>query len=237
MWLLRKVGLWPMEKISVFTAILYILNIIFHTVALGIVIHNIIHAIQIRNINLLNWMTCVILPLVLYYSKPLTLFINKSFLKSILNDLEGDMFNRHSEKLNRHIRLIYKISNLIIRYFVFVFTTFISIFGVLPIVTNIRPIIPASFPTGRYAIVYNIAHLFGVSFMSGVSTALDVLFMSCMALCGAQLDILEERLTNVLEDGTKLFQHKATRQECANVNELVEHILKECIILHEAINR
>lgn len=236
-WLLEKSGLWPMECVTTYTIFKYFLNFFFDAIVLAIVLHNIVNAIDTQNINLLNWMTCVLLPLLNYYAKAVTLFVNRHQLRSILNDLACDTFNKHSEKLNRHVQSIYKISNLMIRYFAFVLTTFISIFGVLPILTNIRPIIPASFDAGKFTILYNIAHLFAVVFMGSISTAFDVLYMSFMALCSAQLDILKERLNNILEDAKEFFEDVVYKKQFYNIQNLTQHMLRDCVILHETINR
>lgn len=236
-WLLVKGGLWPMENTTPFIAIKYVLNFLFDVIILAIVLHNIYNAVTTHNINLLNWMTCVLLPLVNYFTKAVTLFTNKSYLNSILDDLKGDTFNQHSDKLNRHIQKIYRISNMIIRYFAIVLTTFISIFAVLPIITNIRPIIPASFDTGRYDIIYNIGHLIASVFMASISTAFDVFNMSLMALCAAQINILGERLTNILEDAQEMFAKFGKIRGFTSVGAATEFILRESVILHEAINQ
>lgn len=237
MWLLKVSGLWPLVIVTKLIGLQYLCNFIFDVLILYIVLHNIVNAVLAKNINLLNWMTCVLMPLINYYAKAITLFVNKRCLISILDDITGDMFNHHSQKLNKHIQFIFRISNIMIRYFAVVLTSFISIFGVLPIVTNIRPIIPAPFDLGKYAVLYNIGHLFAVIFMGAISTAFDVFFMSLMALCGAQLDILEERLMNIWVDANEAFENPLLKQQSATVHDVVQRTLKECIILHETINR
>lgn len=237
MWILKTAGLWPLGTITKFVALKYLGNVIYDIVFLYIVLHNIVNAVVSKNINLLNWMTCVFMPLINYYAKNITLFANKRYLISILDDINGDAFNRHSDKLNRHIQSILRISNIIIRYFAFVLTSFISAFGLLPFVTNTRPLIPAPFDVGKYENLYNIAHLFACIFIGTASTGLDVFFMSLMTLCAAQLDILEEMLRDIWDDANETFRNPLLKKRFDTIHDVVQQTLTECVILHETINR
>ncbi|KAK9730329.1 hypothetical protein QE152_g15295 [Popillia japonica] len=88
--------------------------------------------------------------------------------------------------------------------------------------------VPASFDTGRLDIVYKTAHLFTAVYLGFNSTALDIMYIVLMALCAAQLNILKERLSSIL---------KNNRVDAKDMDEVIDGMLRNCVILHEAINR
>ncbi|KAK9718562.1 hypothetical protein QE152_g23152 [Popillia japonica] len=92
--------------------------------------------------------------------------------------------------------------------------------------------IPAPFNTGNYDVIYKIAHLLATSYVGLTSASIDVFYMALIAVCRAQLNILQERLMNVTEDAQAICMNNPESYEA-----IIENILKECIILHEAINR
>lgn len=232
-WVLKITGLWPLRKLNAIVLSKLVFNIVFDVVTLIIVLQNIVVARNTKNLRLLNWMICILLPLTNFFAKTVPLWFNRESLQSILNDLNSYDFNSHSDKLNKHIQKIDKISKLIWRYFGLAMTAFVSAFSILPFIIKIQPMIPAPFKTGNYDVVYKSAHLFATSYLSINSASVDVFYMSLISLCGAQINILEHKLINVLDDA------KTSSVNCDGnlIGTTVEDILKECIVLHETINK
>lgn len=225
-WILTKSGLWPVKTLSIVTTLKITFNIIIDAAVYILIVHNIINAVNSNNTKLLNWMTCIVIPITGYIAKSATLLLNKSCFFSIVDDLKSATFNLHSEQSNKHIKFINKISIMMMRYFATAQIVFALIFNILPFVMNIQMMLPPSFNTGRFDVAYKIVHLFAAIYLGFNSTALDILCMVLMALCAAQLNILEERLTNILLD--KLQNNNAHLK--------LDNVLRDCVILHQMIN-
>lgn len=229
-WILLKSGLWPMLKNTFTDTAKLIVNFLFDLSIFVIVIYNIVRAFRATDMKLLNKSTCILIPMINYSAKSWTLFSNKKCFYSILADTESEIFNKHSAKLNEHVQLIYRISKILFRYFALALCAYISVGSFLPIITNIGLIIPSPFEGGRFDILYRIYHFFATLYMSFNTVGYDVLYLTFMSLCVAQLDILKERLENVSQEthlyGTSIDVKMRTR-----------YILKECAALHEMINQ
>ncbi|KAK9718502.1 7tm Odorant receptor [Popillia japonica] len=121
------------------------------------------------------------------------------------------------------------------RYFSIAMMAFLAMFSVLPAIVDIGiMMIPASFNIGKYDKPYRIWHMFYTCFIAYNSAAYDTLYMTLIYFGAAQINILEERLKNLYEDTIKIssgFQYSKT-QECVS-----RKILRECIVLHNLINR
>lgn len=234
-WVLKKTGMWSLERCTILKMIKLTIYSIFSIFAYGIVIYNIKIAIKTNNTDSLNWMISVLLPLTNYYSKGIALFTRKSYLRSILDDLQSDAFNMQNKELNRHIESVHKISKMLYRYFSIAMMAFLAMFSVLPAIVDIGiMMIPASFNIGKYDKPYRIWHMFYTCFIAYNSAAYDTLYMTLIYFGAAQINILEERLKNLYEDTIKIssgFQYSKT-QECVS-----RKILRECIVLHNLINR
>lgn len=233
--MLRKTGMWSLERFSILQRIKLTVYSSLSVIAYGIVLYNFKIAIKTNDTGSLNWMISVILPLTNYYSKPIALYTRKACLGSILQDLQSDAFNIRNEKLNEHIQHVYKISNLLYSFFLFACITFLAMFSVMPVIAdNAIMIIPILFDIGKYNKYYRICHMF-YSFFSGcISTACDSLYMTLIYIAAVQINILEERLSNVYEDAMKTFK----RFRGSKSMEVISgSILRECIILHNAINK
>ncbi|KAK9730331.1 hypothetical protein QE152_g15297 [Popillia japonica] len=116
-------------------------------------------------------------------------------------------------------------------YFTMALTAYMIIGSFLPMFVNISLIIPAPFNFGDYDIIYQFAHFFATGYMAFNTLGLDMLYLTLLSLCVAQLNILGGRLTTVLEDAM---------QNCNNKEAIVletSNILREIVILHDRINQ
>lgn len=230
---LRISGLWPAKELNLVVILKFLFNILIDLATVSVVFHNIEIAVRTKNIRLLNWMTCILLPLTNFYIKTIPLWIHRNYFLSTIYELNSPAFNSHSDEHNKYIQTIEKLSKLILRYFAMAMTIFVSIFSILPFFTNMPVMIPASFNTGEYDVIYKLAHLFATAYFSINSASIDALYLSLIALCTAQLQILERKLINVLEDAEAISENFHGK----NLNTAAEDILKECIVLHDTINR
>ncbi|KAK9708266.1 hypothetical protein QE152_g27316 [Popillia japonica] len=144
-------------------------------------------------------------------------------LINVLEDAEAISENFHGKNLNTAAEDILK--ECIVLHD--------TINSILPFFTNMPVMIPASFNTGEYDVIYKLAHLFATAYFSINSASIDALYLSLIALCTAQLQILERKLINVLEDAEAISENFHGK----NLNTAAEDILKECIVLHDTINR
>lgn len=229
-WILLTSGLWPVLNVTFAGIVKLLFNFMFDLSIFAIVISNIIRAIRAQDMKLLNKSTCILVPMTNYTAKTLTLFWNRESFYSILAITESELFNKHSEKLNKHIQFIYRISKILVRYFVFAMAAYISVGSFLPIITNIGLIIPSPFQGRKLDVSYRIYHFFATMYLAFNTVGFDILYLTCMSLCGAQLDILKERLENV-------SQVTYSYEMNTNAKWRAQYILKECAILHEMINQ
>lgn len=227
--ILSTSGVWPTAKTTIPTIFSIVFNLCFETMVLTIVTFNILDAIKYKQINLLNKMICIAIAVINYIAKTGTLTINKKCFLSIIEDLESDVFNGHSRKLNNHIHNIYNNCNLVFRYFAVVLVMYSLIGSILPMIVDIPLTIPVSFYRGKYQFQYKIFHFFFTALLSYNTIGLDILCLTLISVSIAQMDILQERLINVLED---------CKETCGNkyfLNLEVERNLRECVILHKKI--
>lgn len=231
-WLLKTFGLWPVHKLTKIIVLKLILYFLIDMFVTSMAIHNIINAIRSKNIPLFNWMTCILPVFLNWNMKIITLFKNRNVLFSILDDLRSTTFNVHSQELNKHIQRIDRISKLLAKYFEAAVVVFILIFCLMPFVTDIKLALPPSFNLGKYDVLYKMGHLFVTIYLGTSSVAYDILYMSFMTLCVAQLNILQDRLTNIYEDAKDRHRNDVLKP----VESLLGEILQECVILHETIN-
>lgn len=165
-----------------------------------------------------------------YSAKSWTLLSNKQCFFSILMDLESGIFNKHSEKLNEHIKFIYRVSRIIYRYFVLALFAYLLVGSFLPIIINIGLIIPSPFEDGPFDIYYRMYHFFATAYMAFNTVGFDVLYLTLISLCVAQLDILKERLSNVFQEVKLSYDEDGVGKKTP------QQILKECVMLHQLIN-
>lgn len=234
-WFLEKSGAWPSKTLTLSGILKLLINLTVNITVFILIIMNAINALESNNMMLLNWMICILIPLVTFCGKLITLVKNKKCFFSIINCMESDIFNSHDEKLNQYVRKIHNILKLLSKYFIVAVTILVSMFCILPFVKNSMEILPAPFDTGNYDILYKIAHLLVFLYYSFVSISLDTLNLTLLALGGAELDILKEKLLNVIEDA-KAYCCSDIKQRTSTEN-VIENILRDCVILHELINK
>lgn len=227
--ILSMSGVWPTAKITKYTVLTMVFNLTFDIVVLTIIVLNIVNALKFKKMNVLNKMICIIISMINYIAKSTTLTINKECFMSIIQDLETTTFNRHSEELNNHIENIYNNSNLVFKYFVFMLAVYSLIGSILPMVVDLGITIPAPFYTGRYEFLYKVLHFFATGLLSCNTIGLDTLCLTLISLGIAQMNILQERLKNVLEDREKAYGKEYLLKLKVN------RTLRECVILHEKI--
>lgn len=243
--LLRKEGLLPNNKFKLKQILQIIVHALFFTLIMSINITNIVKAIKTNNGMELNRVTCITIPIAQLLLKGLALLMNKKYFFLILDDLKSDTFNSHSVKLNVYIEFVYKLSDLLRKYYILAISLFVLVAAILPFISNMRLMMPAPFYMGKYIFFYKIIHLLMTIYLATNSISLDVMYMSLMALCIAQLNILEEKLINIFEESRKAFQSRDIKDTVmeeetgSNIKFAIaeQNILKECIIHHEKINK
>lgn len=233
-YVLSKTGVLFTKKLCTLDITKIVLNILLDLVINIIIVLNIKNSLEINNVKLTNWMVCLLLPMENYVAKRLTLLVNKKCLISLLDILNSEVFNNHSEKQNRHIQMLNKISRLIFRYFAFTMTVSLTVFCLLPFIVDIKMMIPPPFETKQFEVVYKLLHFLSAFYLAVNTTGLDMFYMTLLGLGNAQLKILEERLLNLLED-SKQIQRLTEVVACDHIDSITERILKDCIILHKMI--
>lgn len=231
-YILSKHGLLFTGKITPLDILKIVLNFLFSILIDTLVILNIKNAIRVNNMRLANWMICVLVPMLFYSARTFTLLVNKQCLVSLLKDLNSDIFNGHSEDLNRHVRAIKTISSVMLRYFGTAAAIFILVYSILPFAINIRMMIPPPFNTGRYDILYKLCHLIAIIYLGLNAVCLDIFYITLMGLAIAQLNILQERLIEILPNA-KAIQSKICPYE--TLATVASRIVKDCVVQHEMI--
>lgn len=229
--ILSTSGLWLKPTITTSAVLKLILNILFNVTVSTVICQNISKAVKEKNIKVFNRMICVSVGMMTYFSKSLSIMINKKCFYSILFDLESKTFNTHSDTLNRHLWNIYRISKLVRGYFIMALAVYMAIGSLLPFFLNVGYIIPPPFHSAKYDIVYKVAHFLGTGYLAFNTIGLDTLFLSLLSLCVAQLNILEGKLTEVFGDA------KHNTKNDTEIKLEVHIILQEIVILHERINQ
>lgn len=233
--ILLGTGILHTRKLTNFDIMKVMFNYLFYVLTFTVCILNIINAIKASNQNHAFWIAGVLIPLTTYISKTIAPLLNRSSLVLALHYLESDIFNGHSEKLNRHIQLIDKLSRFILYYFIMAAVITVTVFAVLPLLIDVQVLLLAPFNTGRFEFVYKLFHLFSISYLGVNSVCLDVFNMTLMALAIAQLNILQERLSCIVEDA-KYIHIKVKVSSYSKKNLAMQSVVNECVILYEAIN-
>lgn len=228
-WILLIEGLLPTEVLKRRQVLKLILHSLWAAFILNLMFHNIVNGIKANNFMLINRMVYVLMPVMTSFAKSVAVLTNKKCFISLLKDLRSNIFNRHSEKQNEHIQFVDKISKIMLRYFTITMGLFLSVACLLPIITNVRILIPSPYNLGRYEILYKILHFFVILYMGLNAACFDLLYLSLMGLCIAQLNILQENLTYPLKSAYTL--------DSKIIDGNVEECLRHCVILHEMINK
>lgn len=153
---------------------------------------------------------------------------------SLLDYLRSDVFNSHSEELNVYVRFVYRISELMWKYYAVVIAAYLSVATIAPLAIDMKTMtIPPPFDMGKYGIVYKILHAILCTYLGLNSLCFDVLFMSLLGLCIAQLYILEKRLIHVFEEAKETCENRDTKE----MSLCEEKTLKFCIVLHESLSQ
>lgn len=229
-WVLLKEGFLfekDMGKIQLLKLILHVLYCIFIVILIG---SSIGRAISIKDISVLNQLLCMFISAITVFAKEFTLLKHRFCFISIVSDARSDTFNAHNTKLNQHVLFVDRISELTLRYYIFIAIIFLSVTCLSPFVLNMKMMIPPPMDIRDYDYLYKIVHCLVIFYMSINSVTFDVLYISILGLCVAQLGILEERLTEIFKEA---ITKNGTKES------YMEHyqVLKECVILHETINQ
>lgn len=228
-WILSKFGFWIKYNGTAWEKYRFVVCVSFNIALITVVCLNIVNSIKTGEIRLLNRMTCMLVEGFTYIAKLITLIINERCFELILMDLDSEAFNTHNRKLNEHIQYIHKISKLLFGYFIITVLTYLIIGTFLPIVINISPMVPAPFHTGTYDIVYKLILFILCSYMAFNSIGLDTLYLTLLSLCIAQLNILNGKLLEGVDDVSVKVKSK---EEMI----LKSHAaLREIVKLHEGI--
>lgn len=230
--LLRE-GLYPKEKLENLQLVKIILHFGFYALILSCVVMNGVDAVKTGNAMALNHATCIFFPTFNLAVKAMVVLRKRKYFLSLMEDLRSDVFNSHSEKLNEYVKFVHRTTELILRYYTIVMSAYVSITSVLPFVTNAKMMIPPPFDMKQYVVIYNILHVFIGAYLALNAASFDVLFMSLLGSCIAQLYILEQRLINMFEE---------SREKCKDQNSMPlaskeAIIVKECILLYLRISQ
>lgn len=230
-WILSKLGLWINSDSTAWERYKFVIGLCFNIALISLVCQNIINSINLKEIKLLNRMTCMLIEGLTYLAKLSTIILNKKCFESILADLDSEEFNTHNQTLNEHIQFIYKISKLLFGYFIITILTYLVFGTFLPMVVNVSPMVPAPFDTGKYDIVYRFILIILCNYMAFSSIGLDTLYLTLLSLCVAQLNILDGQLLEAVNDvAVKVKSKEVMRQKC-------HAALRETVRLHEGIIR
>lgn len=225
--ILLKQGLLPSRNKRKLRILKMMLHCLMYTIALSVLLINIIKGIRQHNPMFVNRMMCIVIPMLNILAKWLAILKNEKYYLSVLVMLKSDIFNTSDNKLSRHILLVEKISRLMSRYFIVTIGALFLVAGVLPIITEIEPLMPCPVDIGQYRILYNILHMPVAFYFAINSIGFDLLLMSLLGICVGELSILEERLVGLENSNAR------------NVNVIssnVQKALNECLVLHQMIN-
>lgn len=226
-------GLLPENLIDELSISTFIFHFVTGMCTLALIVFSMVEAIKVHNSMVLNQQACVFMSAVTVLAKVFAIVRNKSCFVSVIDDLKSHTFNAHDEQQNEHIQFVDRITKLILRYYVVVGVTFLLFSCLLPFILDVKMVIPPPFEVGKFEILYKFVHFTVISYMVLNSVTFDVLYMSIMGLCIAQLIILRERLISVAQgdNNTKAVKkYKDTYRDA-------EQVLKECVLLHEMLNK
>lgn len=226
-------GLLPTKKIKRYQLLKVILQIVFYFVVLNLIIKNIVNALRKSDMILLNRMVCAMLiPVSMLLAKVIAVFKNKHYFFIILEYLDSNIFNDHNEELNRNIQKIAYIARLILRYYTIVGAAYLSLSTFLPMVMDISLLLPMPYNIGKFNVYYKYIHLLVMVYLTFQSLYFDMLYLSLLGLCVAQVHILQMKLRDIFENS----KEKATLY-AVELNVITEEILKECVILHKLLDK
>lgn len=225
-WILLKLGLLPSKNKQKMWLLKTISHCLLYTFMLSLLILNILKGIRLNKAMFVNRMISLFIPGLNLLAKFLSIRKNDIYYLSALENLKSDIFNIRNKKTNQHIQLAEKISTLLLRYFAITISAIVFAACVLPIAIKTEPLIPCPIYIGKYVIFYNILHFPFIVYFAINTSCFDVLYMTLLGICIAQLTILEERLVS-LENIDVGDINKASRD--------VEEALRECIALHKMI--
>lgn len=230
---LSKEGLLTETVIDELPVVRILLHVIFCVYTLTLLVCGLVQAVKTNNRIVLNRLICVFLSAITVFAKEFALLRNRKTFMSLMDDLNSDNFNRHSEQQNRHIQFIYRISQLTLRYYILVASAFLLVSCCLPFILDVEMLIPPPFEVKKFEFLYKLGQVVLIVYLEVNSVSCDVLYMSIMGLCIAQLNILEERLTNIFEDSIEINGTKLVDEMSLDA----EKLLNECVILHEMLNK
>lgn len=234
--MLKTMSIWP-EKTWTKLYILQLISIALGHIGVYIIFtHNILVGIRTGDSGLLSWTICLLLPISNYCSKGISIIVNKKCLYSMIDDLGSEAFNINNDKLNTHLQLVDKVTLILLRYFLVSVGGFLFIFTVLPFMANTIMMLPVSFDIGDFTMLYKIIHFFVCGYIGFGSCSFDVFLMSLLALCAGELNILQEKLTNLTAYAEEFNEISGNLENLEN-NSRTYNDVKECVILHEKINK
>lgn len=213
-----------------------VLKLTFHLICYiffyNLAIKNIINAINTSDIVLLNRVMCTVtLPVTTHITKTLTVIKNRKCFLLLLDDLNSDIFNRHSNEQNKIIQRVDYFAKLLLMYYTTVGILFLSMATFVPMIMDIRMLLPMPYNIENVDIYYKFVHTFITLYFGFNGVMFELLYFSMMGLCAAQLRILQSKLKSILESSLERKKHCSTSIQC-----IIEETLKECVILQELIN-
>lgn len=230
-WILSILGVWMQDKITTLQKIQIFIGICTNIAAILIIYQNIVNAAKLKDYGYLNRMTCLLAEDITYTAKWFTLMVNRKYFEAILLDIDSQAFNTHNETLNAHIEYICRTSRILLGYLVIVIAIYLTVGSILPIFLNISLVIPSPFESDVYDSVYMFAHLYMCCYLAIGVMGLDLLYLTLLSMCLAQLNILNGRLVKIAES------IRATNE--LKMVTIVQNytIVREIVRLHDAINR
>ncbi|KAK9731034.1 7tm Odorant receptor [Popillia japonica] len=121
---------------------------------------------------------------------------------------------------------------MVLNFYLLVGVTFIVFTCLLPFVIDVKLAIPPPYDMGNFDFFYKVIH-FGVMFYLFLNSVIcDVLYITILGLCIAQLVILQEKLLDISVETNSAEPHNQRR-----FHSEVEKDLKQIIILHMMINK
>lgn len=220
--ILLKQRLVPSRNKQHIGIIITLVHLAVYTVLFGLLIFNIFNGIKHNKTMFVNRMMCILIPGLCILAKWLGIRINGRHYLSIFENLNSNIFNTQNKILNRHLQLAERICGLLLRYFAITTGVLFLVSCGLPIALKTQPMVPCPIDIGKYQIIYNLLHLPLTVYFAINSPCLDVLLMSLLAICIAELEILKEQLIGL--------------EDCdSNTRPKEEHTLRECVALHKMI--
>ncbi|KAK9686258.1 7tm Odorant receptor [Popillia japonica] len=201
------------------------LHFIVNSATLSVLVLNIVKGIRLNKPMFINRMIWIVIPLINFLAKLLAIHKNKKYYLLVIKNLKSDIFNIQDKKLRQHILLIERISELMWKYFALTIGVLYLVSCVFPVVMDTEPLMPCPVDIGRYDILYRVLHLAFTFYYAVNSPGCDLLLMSLLGICIAQLSILKERLTGL-----------SNSNNGEEISPPVDKTLSECVALHKMIN-